>query len=152
VLRVLGNLLSLEGFDQVASTQVRDELRGLLGDPEAPGQSQWPLPSSNPQKLSGPERVGDVPIYAVDPLVRRAPALQRTQDAALAGAAVSPLFAETLGLNAGDEVALRQNGHASTAVLAIDASVPDGCVRVPSGMPASEVLGPVFGPMEISKA
>ena len=58
----------------------------------------------------------------------------------------------TMGLKAGDKVALRQNGHAATALLGIDPSVPDGCVRVPSGMPASEALGPAFGPMEISKA
>jgi NADH-quinone oxidoreductase subunit G len=151
VLRVLGNLLELDGFDQVASTEVRDELRGLTGEP-GPEQSPWPLPSSTPDKLDGTERVGDVPIYAVDPVVRRATALQRTRDAALAGAAVSASFAEALGLKEGDKVALSQNGHAATALLAIDPSVPDGCVRVPSGLPASEALGPAFGPMEISKA
>ena len=151
VLRVLGNLLELGGFDQVASTEVRDELRGLVGE-SGPVQSPWPLPSSTPDKLDGTERVGDVPIYAVDPVVRRAPALQRTRDAALAEATVSASFAMTLGLKAGDKVALRQNGHAATALLGIDPSVPDGCVRVPSGMPASEALGPAFGPMEISKA
>jgi len=80
VLRVLGNLLGLEGFDYDASDQVRDELRGL-----AP---QAPVPAAA-RELSGAAdgAVIDLPPYAVDAIVRRAPALQQTRDGQVAAAA-----------------------------------------------------------------
>ncbi|MDX1513775.1 MAG: NADH-quinone oxidoreductase subunit NuoG [Gammaproteobacteria bacterium] len=152
VLRVLGNLLDLEGFEQVSSTEVLDAVRAVAGDSRMPDQRTWPAPASRPAVTDGVERIGDVPGYAVDPLVRRARSLQRTRDAALADAAVNPALAATLGLNDGDRVSLRQNGFETIAVVGIDPSVPDRCVRVPAGIPVSETLGPSFGPLEIAKA
>ncbi len=76
ILRVLGNLLSLPGFDYESSEQVRDELkRRLEGAPktEPPnGSSAWPP--------AGAEAVIDLPMYEIDPILRRAPALHRTLD------------------------------------------------------------------------
>jgi len=78
VLRVLGNLLNLDGFDYVSSDQVRDELAARLGTAQP----------SNRYRASGAltraetaERVNDVPMYQVDAIVRRAQALQQTQEA-----------------------------------------------------------------------
>jgi NADH-quinone oxidoreductase subunit G len=74
VLRVLGNLLRVEGFDYDSSDQVREELR-----------SRQPAQHS-PRSLrevgggaTGP--VADVALYGADAIVRRAPALQHTRDA-----------------------------------------------------------------------
>ncbi|HEY5701373.1 MAG TPA: NADH-quinone oxidoreductase subunit NuoG [Gammaproteobacteria bacterium] len=152
VLRVLGNLLDLDGFDYVASTDVRDELRGQINDAAMPDQGTWPTPRATPGTVEGVERVGDVPMYAVDAVVRRAPALQRTQDGAVAETAVNPELASSLGLKQGDKVKIRQNGCEVTGVVSLDPSVPDQCARVPSGIALSETLGPAFGPLLISKA
>jgi NADH-quinone oxidoreductase subunit G len=80
ILRVLGNLLGLDGFDYDASDQIRDELRGL--------PLQAPAPAA-PREVSGPAggTVIDLPSYAVDAIVRRAPALQQTRDGQVAAAA-----------------------------------------------------------------
>ena len=83
VLRVLGNLLNLDGFDYLTSEAVRDELKAQLGD----------VVPDNAYKVTGSvERAiataadADVPIYAVDAIVRRAVALQLTPAAARARA------------------------------------------------------------------
>jgi NADH-quinone oxidoreductase subunit G len=79
VLRVLGNLLDLEGFDYLTSEAVRDELKGQLESvmPDNTYKGTRALARSG----SG-EPSPDVPMYAVDALVRRAAALQLTPEAA----------------------------------------------------------------------
>jgi NADH-quinone oxidoreductase subunit G len=75
ILRVLGNLLDLAGFDYQSSEQVREELRaafdaapklGYEGNHEARGGGAV-------------EALRDVPMYQLDPVLRRAPALQKTR-------------------------------------------------------------------------
>ncbi len=76
ILRVLGNLLDLSGYDYVSSEEVRDELQRLM-DSVTPSTGDWPLVKS----LDGATGVANVrSIYQVDPLVRRAKALQATLD------------------------------------------------------------------------
>ena len=87
VLRVLGNLLQLPGFDYENSEQVRDELRARL-DASAPSAAAAGLPTAVlPTTLpagaldavaSLPLAVLDVPMYAIDAILRRSPALQAT--------------------------------------------------------------------------
>ncbi|MFO1376151.1 MAG: NADH-quinone oxidoreductase subunit NuoG [Steroidobacteraceae bacterium] len=76
VLRVLGNLLALEGFEYDSAEQVRDELRaladGVVADNRYAG-TRAVVPSTTTGSV-------DVPMYAVDALTRRAPALQQTRD------------------------------------------------------------------------
>ncbi len=151
VLRVLGNLLEQDGFDYLSSTQIRDEVRSLLQGDAMPPQGVWPAPASAPAEIKGAERVGDVPPYAVDAIVRRAKALQQTRDAKTPPATIGPALANSLGLGEGDEVILSQNGHRATATLGIDATMVEGCVRVPAGTPLSEALGAAYGPIEVSK-
>ena len=86
----MGNLLQLPGFQYKSSQEIRDELRSMVDselknktieykshktfwhDVELPGLSTGQSPSSIP-------RIGDVPLYSVDSIVRRAKALQDTQ-------------------------------------------------------------------------
>jgi NADH-quinone oxidoreductase subunit G len=78
VLRVLGNLLGLDGFDQLSSEQVRDALRALVDRNAAPPDPVTTPLASSP---SGAVTVIDVPMYQSDAIVRRATALQRTREA-----------------------------------------------------------------------
>lgn len=77
VLRVLGNLLNLSGFEYVSSDQVRDELQSQLGA-ITPNNSYT---GDAVTRSGASERVNDVPMYAVDAIVRRATALQQTLEA-----------------------------------------------------------------------
>jgi NADH-quinone oxidoreductase subunit G len=81
VLRVLGNLLNLPGFDYESSDAVRAELVAALGArhgqaAETAYQGHWRVQGPLPGALT------EAPIYQTDPVVRRAPALQQTRAAA----------------------------------------------------------------------
>jgi NADH-quinone oxidoreductase subunit G len=80
VLRVLGNLLDLPGCEYVSAEAVLTELRGLVDAAAAATLGQG---DAEPAEAPGrPAAVpGPVPMYGVDSLVRRAPALQRTAEA-----------------------------------------------------------------------
>jgi NADH-quinone oxidoreductase subunit G len=78
ILRVLGNLLDVPGFDYNSSESVRDELHAVEGvEPQVTQSELEPTP-----EVAVTAADLDVPIYAVDGLVRRAAALQQTQVAA----------------------------------------------------------------------
>jgi len=152
VLRVLGNQFGLDGFGQTGSEQVRDALRSALGEIALDNhQAAGPVAAATPG--SGLERIGDVAIHAIDPLVRRAGALQRTPDAAAADKArMSAAQAEASGVSGADRVKVSQ-GEASTVLeLQIDAGIPEGCVRIQSGTMAAAALGAAFEPVSIERA
>ena len=81
VLRVLGNLLNLQGFEYQSSQDVLAEVRAAC---EA--VALHPYQGSHAVRLHAQarseERVGltDIPMYQTDALVRRAPSLQRTRE------------------------------------------------------------------------
>jgi NADH-quinone oxidoreductase subunit G len=80
ILRVLANQLGLEGFGYESSAEVLGELRGQAGGAAYDGRLA-------PARSYRAERGGSsspLPIYGVDAIVRRAPALQLTR-AALSG-------------------------------------------------------------------
>jgi NADH-quinone oxidoreductase subunit G len=76
VLRVLGNLLGLAGFEYQSSEEVRNELRK---ETTAPTDNRY----AGSFKVNGGAATSgtvDVPMYQIDAILRRAPALQRTRD------------------------------------------------------------------------
>ena len=75
VLRVLGNLLDLRGFDYVSSEDVRDELLREIG-----GGGTDPTPAFVPGRLSAVDSTRELGIYRVDAVVRRSRPLQETRD------------------------------------------------------------------------
>jgi NADH-quinone oxidoreductase subunit G len=82
VLRVLGNLLGLGGFEYLSSEDVRDELRGEL-DEYAPGESAGGAFALG--RLAALDVTRDVGLYAVDAVVRRSQPLQETREGRSAG-------------------------------------------------------------------
>ncbi len=87
VLRVLGNLLNLQGFDYNSSDEISAELRKFID--EAPGfepKSSSHAPQGKPAAASSPANL-DVGIYQVDAYVRRSNALQNTREALARGQA-----------------------------------------------------------------
>ncbi|MCA1978522.1 MAG: NADH-quinone oxidoreductase subunit NuoG [Thiobacillus sp.] len=150
VLRVLGNLLGLAGFEYNDSKEV---LRDALGDTptgnvqaylcnEVAGVESMPVPQG-----SALERVAEVPIYQTDAVVRRSPSLQMTLDAALPVARMHSRLIAKLGLAENGRVSVRQTASALTLKVERDDHLPDNCIRVPSGHPLTANLGPMFGPI-----
>jgi len=86
VLRVLGNLLALHGFDYVSSEEVRDELRREIGEYAA---ASAVTTSFAPGRLSAVDATREVGIYRVDAIVRRSEPLQATADGQAAQASAT---------------------------------------------------------------
>ncbi len=84
VLRVLGNLLGLPGFEYQSSEDVREELRALCGGSATQdyrgAHAVTPAGAASAAASAGEARVIDVPMYQTDALVRRAPSLQKTRE------------------------------------------------------------------------
>ncbi len=78
VLRVLGNLLELQGFEAMSSDEVRDALRVLV---ERNARPLVTTPANLGAIGDGPVTVTDVPMYQSDAIVRRSAPLQRTREA-----------------------------------------------------------------------
>jgi NADH-quinone oxidoreductase subunit G len=75
ILRVLGNLLQLADFEYQSSDAVRDELKTRL--------ESTPQPVFAPPAVLQPaatDAVADMPMYQIDPVLRRSAPLQRTRD------------------------------------------------------------------------
>ncbi|MGB7540964.1 MAG: NADH-quinone oxidoreductase subunit NuoG [Burkholderiales bacterium] len=160
VLRVLGNLLGLSGFDYDSSEAVRDEacrpeavaakldnrLSGLALELDPAGQGGLQ------SMAAGLQRIADVPIYFADPVVRRAESLQKTRDARPPKAWVGAALAQRLQLKAGDKVRVRQGEGEAVVELGVDERVPAGCVRLAAAHKLTSGLGPMFGPVSVERA
>jgi NADH-quinone oxidoreductase subunit G len=152
ILRVLGNLLGLEGFDYESSEQVRRAALGVDADLSARLSNAGKAAVQVSNQASGLERLADVPIYATDALVRQASSLQLTSDARNAALARLPkALWDSLGLSAGDKVKVTQEGATVQLTAALDAALPANVVRVPAGLPETAALGAAFGPLTITK-
>jgi NADH-quinone oxidoreductase subunit G len=150
VLRVLGNLLGLEGFNQDSSEQVREQALG--GDITGRLSNATAATPQAGVKGEGVERFGNLPIYATDALVRNATSLQLTTDGREAATVGLPASLwQQLGLSEGDQVRVVQEGGAAQLPARLEAGLPDGVARVPAGLPQTASLGAVFGGLSISK-
>src|SRR6266705_1762666 len=153
LLRVLGNLMSLPGFDHESTEAIRDEtcmpeavagkldnrLNGLELAPDSAGGEAL-------------QRIADVPVYFGDPIVRRAASLQRTRDALPPRAWVGSLLAQKLGVKAGERVRVRQGDGEAVVEVGIDERLPAGCVRLAAAHRHTAGLGPMFGAVSVERA
>jgi NADH-quinone oxidoreductase subunit G len=153
VLRVLGNLLQLDGFNYDTSEQVREEM--------VPAGEQLVLNLNNALKdfsvktpLSGSEeieRIGEIPIYQADPIVRRAASLQSTRDAALPVAFASAAILEKFGFQEDEMIKVLQGKEEIQIKVKLDIGLPDNCVRIASAYPQTARLGTMFGEIKLEK-
>ncbi len=152
ILRVLGNLLGVEGFEYDQSEAVRDAacdtaaLASKLGN----GIEGMSIALKGTAE-AGLQRLADVPVYFSDAIVRRAESLQLTRDARAPAARLSPALAQRLGVVAGDRVKVRQAGETVLEVI-LEAGLPDGVVRVAAAHASTAGLGAMSGAIMVEKA
>ncbi|MFA6314583.1 MAG: molybdopterin-dependent oxidoreductase, partial [Sterolibacterium sp.] len=154
VLRVLGNLLGLAGFEQNSSEQVRDEALGGKADfvaEKLDNRVNGVTPKLTPA-TAGTQRVADVPIHFSDALVRRAASLQRSKDAAPPTARMNAAALAKFGLAAGDRVRVKQGAGEALLAAQLDPGLPDGCVRVAAAHPLTAALGLLSGEISVERA
>ena len=152
VLRVLGNMLNLQGFDFETSEDVRAEALGDVASLANRLSNACAAVATLGDAALGLERIADVLIYATDALVRRADALQHTADATAPVASVSTALWDQLGLVQGASVRISQGTAHAVLPVRLDASLAATAVRVPAGHAATASLGAMFGPLTVEKA
>ncbi|MEJ2385249.1 MAG: molybdopterin-dependent oxidoreductase, partial [Xanthomonadales bacterium] len=149
ILRRLGEVLGLEGFDQVTLADVRASLEAAgQGDTVAPAAPDLP---ERPQS-EGLHRIGDTPMYAVDPLCRRSQPLQQTEQAQNDFIGLNPSDAARLGLEAGATARVTQGGMSAEFSVTISDRVPEGGAWLRSATCATRKLGQAFGPLSVEVA
>ncbi|EAR20872.1 NADH-quinone oxidoreductase subunit NuoG [Nitrococcus mobilis] len=149
ILRVLGNQLGLEGFEYNAPNEIYSEIRELIDHGTPPALPKWQPAGLEPVKLDGLLRVGTTGIYALDPLVRRAAALQRTVQADDALAYLAPQTAARLGIEGGAQVRVCQRSQAVQLRAHLDPDLPADTVWISAGLSATAALGPMIGQLTV---
>ena len=153
VLRVLGNLLSLENFEYETAEAVRDEALGKgVTDLSSRLNNFAAIAPTLSTSVEGLERVSDVPIYSTDAIVRRADSLQKTSDAKAPNAWLSAAEFAKLDIKNGDYVKLTQSNGSVILPAALDESLPANVVRVAAGLVATQNLGAMFGSIQVERA
>ena len=154
VLRVLGNLLGLEGFEYETSDQVRSE--AVPADVSAMLSNETSSTPAKPQDAKGnasaAERIADVPIYFSDAIVRRSTPLQETRDAGPPKARANAKTLQSFGVATGDKARVKQGEASALMEAALDESIADGAVLVSAGHESTATLGPMFGPITLERA
>ena len=153
ILRVMGNLLDLSGFDYESSEQVHAEMLPATDDfvtglNNSLRNVSWTLPTAQ----QGLQRVADVPIHFADPLARRAPALQKTADAVAPTARMNARTLSAIGVTDAAQVRIRQGEGVALLTSRLDETVPDNCVRIAAAHSATAALGEMFGAINVERA
>jgi NADH-quinone oxidoreductase subunit G len=153
VLRVLGSMAGLPGFDAETSEQVRDAVIAKDGGIAARLDNRTDVPIVAPANSpAGTERVADIPIYFADPLVRRAASLQQTKAARPPRARVHRTLLDQLGIAEGAQVRIRQGRGEAVVATLVDPEVPPGVVRLAAAHGSTCGLEALCGPITVERA
>ncbi len=141
VLRVLANTAAVEGFDYLDSADVRKEIQSACENVVLENRIESNIEER--QTDDGMICFGDRNLYAVDQLVRRAEALQKTTDALQSqNVRLSPATAKQMNIANMQKVNLVQDDTSVVTMVEIDDSIADDCLWVPlSGYAASKLKG-----------
>lgn len=151
VLRVLGNLLGLPGFEQQSADDVRVEALGADNKNIIKNNSLESFTLSGLATGTGLHRIAETPIYAADAITRRAPSLQKTRDGLPPVASMNRALADKLGLRDGDSVRVRQGDGEAAAAYVIDDKLPADCLRLAAGRDEIAALGAAHAEITIER-
>ncbi|GAB7562256.1 NADH-quinone oxidoreductase subunit NuoG [Methylobacillus methanolivorans] len=158
VLRVLGNLAGVSHFDYDSTEQVKNEIFGG----EKPSTVVWRTLNNNLRELidveikvkldSDLQRVGEIPQFQSDAIVRRSTPLQKTRQVVKAVlAALHPEQMQKLGIKDGERILVKQGEGSAVLEAHADTRVPHGCVRIPGALPQTAGLGDLLGEITIER-
>ncbi|WP_079433617.1 NADH-quinone oxidoreductase subunit NuoG [Zoogloea sp. LCSB751] len=153
VLRVLGQLIGLDGFGFDKVEDVRQVILGAAQQVDSSRlNSAITVESFELGVLAqGVERVADIPIYAADPIARRSAPLQKTRDGQAPALRVSAATAAKLGLEAGGKAKVRSAAGAVTVPVAIDDGVVDGSICLAGAHADTSALGGLHGEVSVER-
>ena len=148
ILRVLGNLTGVDGFEQLSSEDVKAEVRSICESIELSNAVTSPA-VVKVNAATELHRSSDVPMYAGDAIVRRASSLQKTIDAQFMCVRLNSAEADRLGVSAASTVTVKQGDNSAVLTLVIDDSIPDASAWIPLAVEGNETLGSAFDVVSI---
>jgi NADH-quinone oxidoreductase subunit G len=149
VLRVLGNVLQLPGFDDETSESVRDMVLSDGFDSRLSNKIE--AGPQVPAAISGLERVAELPIYRSDAIVRRSEPLQASSASRAPTARMSAATLASLGLAAGVRVKVATAHGAVELETVQDDGLADRAVRIATGFPQTAALGAASGELKLER-
>lgn len=155
IIRVLGNVLHREGFEYTSSEEVLKEFQVLFGMTAIESLRYRPNGMVVFKEQKGFSRIGDIPLYSIDSIVRRGSALQSAQaimEGDVACVRLHPETAATLPVQPGERLTLIQGGASVSFPVQFDIRVPREGIFVPGGVVSSAGLPELFGTLTIQKA
>ncbi|MEK9721700.1 MAG: molybdopterin-dependent oxidoreductase, partial [Quisquiliibacterium sp.] len=157
VLRVLGNLLEMPGFEFDSPEAVREAalqsgVQSRLSNQIAPDPKGLRLVSVAAVAAGEVERLADVPLYFSDGVVRRAPSLQQVSDSQPPRARMNASTLQALGVSDGDLVRVAQGQGEAHVKAELDPRVANGVVRLAAAHASTATLSSMFGVVRVSKA
>lgn len=152
ILRVLANFLHLDHFQYQDSQAIIHELKTQLDQAQCKPQQVNLTDSGANFSDAQLVRIGEVPPYAVDSIVRHAQPLQSAQlarDGDVAIARIHPETAARLKLRIDDLVTIKQNDCLAKLPIVLDKRIAQDAIWIAGGIAATDALGDLFGAVEI---
>jgi len=146
IYRVLANLSHCDGFDYVSSAEVLKELKDGLESP-ADEPAEYELPDGLLTPADVIFRLGEVPLYATDILVRHAEPLLMAASADTICAKISPKLAQKLGIT--EKVTVTSGQNKLTLPVVLDESLHDCVVLIPNACEETKSLGSSYTFVEL---
>lgn len=150
VLRVLGNHCDLDGFDQLSSEEVLQDVRNAIGDASVDMHVTWQQVGAVTRN-AGITRISDMPVYGADAIVRRASALQHTVHAASETARINRVTIDKLGLGNAGRVLVCEGDTCASLALVADERIPTDCVSVDATTDAAAKLGAAYNLVSVEQ-
>lgn len=148
ILRVLANLLHVDGFEYASTDDVLNELKTLVGMMHETNFKAF-YPESLPAIRDELVRVGEWPLYRVDGMVRHAMELQTCGSAEEACIRMNPETARRLQLDA--DATVSQGNIEITLPLKCDERIAPDVIWVANAMPETVDLGHAFAAITVKQ-
>lgn len=152
ILRVLGNLCELPGFDYEATDQILYEIKNSISLSDS--LPSWEKGSFDKTKRAIHAntfiRLAPVPSFSCDNIVRRASALQAAEKERLNSLLQMNSFeAAKLGLKSGDLASVSLSDIKLTLPLTLNDQLPNQVVLIPAAKPETMALGAPYTLVEV---
>ncbi len=152
VLRALGSLLELDGFEFNSSEEILNTFIHLDTEDVKSRLNNFSgiLPTFSFIQSDGLERLTDTSF--IDPIVRRAFSLMKSRKETVNCIYISLEVAKKLGITSQETVYVQQGENSVQLNVKLDKSLPDNVVRINAGYIETAKLGALFGAVQVRGA
>lgn len=155
VLRVMGNVLGVTGFEYMSSQDVLDEFNANVeSKPDNTRRFSGSEIFDKPEMLTNSanelQKISHLHAFSIDAVTQRATSLQKTYATERNSVSMNSQDIQAMGLDKCQSVTVKQGDARAVMTLVSDDQVPKGCISLLAATNKSSILGASFGTLEIS--